>query len=68
MQDLIKALQIFAKYTDAYAPLHCSYDKLTICEVSIDDMHSDDIAAVQALGFDWDEGEDCWYSFRFGSA
>jgi hypothetical protein len=68
MQDLIKALQIFAKYTDTHSPTHCEHDTLTICGVTKGDMSEADRAAVETLGFLWDPCEECWFSFRFGSA
>ena len=69
MQDLIKALQIFAKYyTGTRWPTHCAHETLVIGGVSKDTMTTEDIAAVEALSFFWDECEECWYSFHFGSA
>jgi hypothetical protein len=68
MQDLIKALQIFAKYTDTRNPTHCSHDVLAVCHVTKDDMTAEDRKAVKALGFLWDNDDEYWYSFRFGSA
>lgn len=68
MQDLIKALQIFAKYTATRWPTHCEHDMLRICGVSKDTMTAEDIAAAEALDFHWDSDEEYWYSFRFGSA
>jgi hypothetical protein len=68
MQDLIKALQIFAKYTDTRNPTHCSHDQLGVCHVTRDVMTNADCEAVEALGFLWDSEDEYWYSFRFGSA
>jgi hypothetical protein len=66
MSDLIEALTIFRKYVDCYSPTHCEHDVLTIMDVG--ELTAADAARVTALGFHWDECEDCWYSFRFGSA
>ncbi len=68
MEDLIKALQIFATYTQTRHPTHCEHDVLYIMDVSRGEMSTEDIQAVEKLGFLWDEIEECWMSFRFGSA
>lgn len=72
MKDLIEALQIFAKYvTDDYYfkhPTHCEHDVLRIMSVHKDQLTEDEQKRVEELGFFWDEGEDCYMSFRFGSA
>lgn len=71
MNDLIKALQIFAKYGDIaerYAPTGCDHD---ILRVYLDPtlVSADDLAEVERLGFHIDtEIGDCFGSFRFGSA
>ena len=66
MSDLIKALQIFLKYGDPQWPTHCEHDVLSIAEIG--KVSPEDTAALEALGFLWDESEDSWISFRFGSA
>lgn len=65
MNNLIKALQIFAKYGNVDYPTHCEHDKLTVC-YSPEDFSEEDIAALDELGFHSD-GES-FYSYRFGSA
>ena len=68
MNDLIEALQIFAKYTDTYAPTHCEHDILLIMEVNQNDVSEDEYMRLDQLGFHWSTEFDCWASFRFGSA
>lgn len=68
MEDLIKALQIFAKYSNERNPTHCEHDILMVAGVGEDEMSTEDVAALHDLSFDWDEGYDCWTSYRFGSA
>jgi hypothetical protein len=68
MSDLIKALQILLKYGDPWAPTFCSHDKLTICSVDASRVSAEDNAALRALGFHVNEFDDCFESYRFGSA
>jgi len=66
MSDLIKALQIFIKYGDPYAPTHCEHDVLTVC-INPEDVSEQDKLELDKLGFFVGE-YDCFQSFRFGSA
>jgi len=71
MEDLIKALTIFLKYLDrpdAYCPTHCEYDELWIMEVDPNDVSDKDHSDLLELGFHVDEDDECYKSFRFGSA
>lgn len=68
MEDLIKALQIFLKYKNERWPTHCEHDVLAIMGVHIDDVSAQDVEELKTLGFEWDDQEDHFYSFRFGSA
>lgn len=69
MDDLISALKVFARYQEPTRwPTNCSHDQLAIVGVARDQMSDEDIAIVEALAFVWDEDEECWVSFRFGSA
>lgn len=65
MRDLIEALTILSKYTDAEYPTHCEHDELTVC---VDPAKVSDVdkARLDELGFFVSE-EDCFKSFRFGS-
>lgn len=66
MNDLISALQIFAKYGNPHNPTHCEHDVL---QVSIDykKVSPEDIQQLKTLGFIPDEDYDCFKSYRFGS-
>jgi hypothetical protein len=66
MTDLIEALTIMVKYANPKYPCVCEHDVLYVH--GIGRMSEADEARVAELGFDWDEGLECWSSFRFGSA
>jgi hypothetical protein len=66
MTDLIEALTIMVKYANPACPFVCEHDVLYVH--GIGRMGEADEARVVELGFDWDEGLECWSSFRFGSA
>ena len=66
MEDLIKALQIFLKYGNPYCPTHCEHDVLTVC-IDPGLVSDDDVKALEGLGFH-PADEECFQSFRFGSA
>lgn len=68
MEDLIKALQIFLKYANEQWPTHCEHDCLYIIGVSPDQVSDEDKEELDRLGFFIDEDDDCFKSFRFGSA
>ncbi len=69
MEDLISALKVFAQYQKpTRRPTNCSHDQLAIVGVTRDQMSDEDIATVETLNFIWDEAEEYWFSFRFGSA
>jgi hypothetical protein len=68
VEDLIKALKIFATYGNPRYPTHCEHDCLHIMGVTKDEMSGEHIAAVELLGFLWSDSDEAWISFRFGSA
>lgn len=65
LSRLIQALQIFLKYGDVAYPTHCEHDELTVC-VDPSLVSAEDKAALDELGFF--ESDDCFKSFRYGSA
>jgi hypothetical protein len=67
MSDLIKALQIFLKYGDPGWPTHCEHDELWICGIDPEDVSKEDVEKLDELGF-FISSDDCFKSFRFGSA
>lgn len=68
MKDLVEALSIFQKYKDLQWPTHCEHDVLYIMGVTRDEVSGEDQGRLEELGFLWSESDDCWESFRFGSA
>jgi hypothetical protein len=68
MEDLIKAFQIFFKYSDNKFPTHCEHDYLYV-DVSPDKVSQEDKDELLKLGFFKDEkfDGDGFGSFRFGS-
>lgn len=68
MEDLIKALQIFLKYANPSYPTTCEHDVLRIVGITPEDVSEEDKATLNELGFLVDECEECFYSFRYGSA
>ena len=68
MNDLIEALQIFAKYQDHSSPTICSHDELAIANINITEVSRDDVERLDDLDFLWNEEDAYFYSFRFGSA
>ncbi len=68
MDDLIEALTIFRKYANPRWPTVCSHDQLAICGVTRDQVSEEDIGRLNDLGFFWDESDEIFVSFRFGSA
>ena len=67
MEDLIKALQIFLKYGNPKWPTHCEHDVLTVC-IDPSLVSDKDKVALDNLGFFEDESEECFKSYKFGSA
>lgn len=65
MEDLIKALQIFAKYTNAKYPTKCEHDELYVNTVSPDEVSEEDKAELEKLGFIPYE-DFAFVSYRFG--
>lgn len=70
MEQLVKALQILLKYGNPQYPTHCEHDVLTICGIDPADVSDDDKKELDDLGFfvSTEYGEECFQSFRFGSA
>lgn len=66
MEDLIKALQIFLKYTNDKNPTYCCDECLHV-NVSPKAVTEEDIEKLNKLGFKENYEEECFYSFKFGS-
>ncbi len=68
MKDLIEALNIFLKYGNPDHPTNCSHDELAICGIEPSDVSETDKKRLEELGFNINEREGYFYSFRYGSA
>lgn len=68
LSDLIEALQIFLKYGDVEWPTHCEHDELWITNVDASALTPEDALRLAELGFDYDEDDECYKSYAFGSA
>ncbi len=68
MKNLIEALQIFLKYGDPENPTHCEHDELWICGIDPSDVSEEDKKRLDELGFFISESDNCFKSFRYGSA
>ena len=65
MEDLIKALQIFSKYTKEDYPTWCEHDCLHV-RVCPEEVLLEDIERLEELGFRTEDAED-FYSHKYGS-
>jgi len=66
MEDLIKAMTIFFKYTQAHNPTHCEHDVMWV-NVDYDIVSDKDKAILSELGFDRETDNSTFQSYRFGS-
>jgi hypothetical protein len=66
MHNLIEALRIFAKYTNAYAPCYCEHDTFGVC-VAVVSVSVDDVRRLEELSFFPDEYGEGFHSYRYGS-
>jgi len=70
MRELIEALTIFAKYTNAASPTCCEHDILYVL-VDPAVVSAEDRARLARLGFyahEDDNNDKDFYSYRFGRA
>lgn len=66
MKDLITALQILLRYSDARKPTFCEHDCLWVM-VDPSLVSAEDIKELDELSLFADEDDMCFKSFRFGS-
>lgn len=67
---LIRALTIFRTYGEVRRPTHCEHDVMYVC-VEPGSITDEDLERLEELGFtpSHEDGmEDCFKSFRYGSA
>ncbi len=65
MDDLIKALQIFRKYTETTHPTNCEHDILHVC-VEFDTVSKEDQEELNNLGF-FEDDYGMFQSYKYGS-
>ncbi len=66
--DLLEAIELLAKHqNNEISPFHCEHDQLTVAADPAA-FTDDEIARLDELGFTADVGQECFYSFRYGSA
>jgi hypothetical protein len=68
MKELIQALQIFLKYGNPDSPTHCEHDTLWICGIEPDKVSEEDKTTLAELGFFVDQSDECFKSYKYGSA
>jgi hypothetical protein len=66
MKDLIKALEIFLKYSDEKYPTYCEHDVLYV-NVEPGNVSDSDLSELYDLGFFPNEDGEGFMSFRYGS-
>jgi len=67
MDDLIEALQIFRKYGNPEFPTHCDHDIMYVV-IEYDKVSDEDVERLDELGFDQNEEDMGFKSYKFGSA
>lgn len=67
MEDLLKALQILAKYHHGKYPTGCDHDVM-YCYVNPEFVSPVDCATLESLGFIADHDNNVFYSYKYGSA
>lgn len=66
--DLIRAVTLLAKgQSNTISPFHCEHDKLTVCADPAK-FTQEELDRLEKWGFDADAEDECFYSFRYGSA
>lgn len=68
MENLIKALQIFMKYSNRKYPTHCEHDILFIVGYTKEEISENDREELASLGFEWSDEYSTYISFKYGSA
>lgn len=67
MDDLIKALNIFRKYGNPSYPTSCEHDVMYV-HIEYDKISDEDKEKLTVLGFEENEPDNGFQSFKFGSA
>ena len=67
MEKLIEALQIFLKYDNPIYPTYCKYEMLYVL-VDPNIVSESDLETLDRLGFFVNTEQECFMSFKYGSA
>lgn len=67
MDDLIEAMQIFRKYENLSYPTSCEHDVMYV-HVEYDKVSIEDKDKLAILGFEENEDDNGFLSYKFGSA
>ena len=67
MDDLIKALQIFRKYSNRKCPTCCFHYMLIVIGINPNIVSTEDKEELEKLGFFFSDEYEIFISFRFGS-
>ena len=66
--DLLEGLTLLATHqSNDISPLHCEHDQLTV-NADPSAFTAEELAHLEKLGFNVDDDDEAFYSFRFGSA
>ncbi len=69
LSELVEALTIFLKYGDVAWPTHCEHDEMVIANLhECATISPEDHTRLEELGFGWDEDDERYKSYAFGSA
>lgn len=66
MENLIKAFQIFLKYGNPEYPTHCEHDVLYV-DINPELVSEEDKDKLDELGFIYDENDNMFFSYHYGS-
>lgn len=67
MKNLIEALNIFLSHGDIKYPINCSHEEMAICGYDIYSFSKEEITRLKELGFEYNDEEEYFYSFLYGS-
>ncbi len=67
MKDLIQALTLLNSHNPR-CQTHCNHDTLLVLGVDANNIPREDLEPLDELGFHWSNEDDCFRSYRWGSA
>jgi hypothetical protein len=66
MKKLVRALQIFNRYTDSEFPTSCEHNQMFV-HVDPKQVNQSDITELENIGFEVDYDLECFVSNKYGS-